>query len=100
MLLCGCGGPPDPRVEGIVSLTGSSVAGETVFTSQKCGDCHGKAGRGGFGPDLGSGDVHATPKDELANTLLQGRLFMPSFKAKLSDQDVADVLAFVDTLGR
>jgi len=99
-VIAACGGPPDARVDGVLALTGDATSGEALFTSQKCTDCHGKAGRGGFGVDLGSDDVHTTPKDELANTVLVGRWFMPSFKAKLSDQQVADLLAFIDTLGR
>jgi mono/diheme cytochrome c family protein len=99
-MLSACGGPPDPRVETTLALTGDATSGEALFTSQKCTDCHGKAGRGGFGVDLGSDDVHTTPKDELANTVLVGRLFMPAFKAKVTDQELADLLAFIDTLGR
>lgn len=99
LCLTACG-PQDPRVAGVVALTGSAAAGEQLFASQKCDDCHGKAGRGGFGSDLGSADAHRASQDELANVILDGRWFMPSFKAKLSDQDVADLLAFVDTIGR
>ena len=93
-------GPEDSRVAGIVALTGSATTGEQLYASRKCTDCHGKAGRGGFGSDLGSAETHKASKDELANVILDGRWFMPSFKAKLSDQDVADLLAFVDTIGR
>jgi mono/diheme cytochrome c family protein len=101
LLVAGCGAPPDPRVAGVLALTGDVANGETLFmTTQKCTECHGKAGRGGFGPDLGSADVHGTAKDELADTLLQGRWFMPAFKAKVTDQEAADLLAFMDTLGR
>jgi mono/diheme cytochrome c family protein len=98
--LVACGAPPDPRATGITALTGSATAGEALYVTHKCGDCHGKQGRGGFGVDLGTEDVHTTPKDELASTIVGGYWFMPSFRNKLTDQDVADVLAFIDTFGR
>jgi mono/diheme cytochrome c family protein len=98
--LVACGAPPDPRATTITALTGSAAAGEALYTAQKCGDCHGKQGRGGFGVDLGSADVHSTSKDDLASTIVGGYWFMPSFRSKLSDQDVADLLAFIDTFGR
>jgi mono/diheme cytochrome c family protein len=98
VLLAGCG-VPDARTPGIILLTGKAVTGSELFVSQKCTDCHGKAGRGGFGPDLGSKDVKTTAHEELANTILSGRWFMPAFGHKLQDQDVADLLAFIDTLG-
>lgn len=100
VVLAACAGPNDARVEPIIALTGDATNGRALYVSKKCNDCHGENGRGGFGVDLGSEDVHGTDKDELANTILVGYWFMPAFRSKLTDQEVADLLAYLDTVGR
>ncbi len=76
-------------------LVGDATAGEVVWTAQGCLGCHGADGRGGSaGKDLVTAAANAA---EFSTTVLEGDGLMPSFP-DLSDQDVADLRAYVQTL--
>jgi len=79
---------------------GDAAHGKQIFLSDQCFTCHGRAGEGG---------AYNTPAPILAHTALPFEAFkgqlrnpandMPAFSAViLSDQDVADIYAFVQSL--
>lgn len=90
-LLAACGG--DTRVEDILALTGDAVAGEAVFTAN-CESCHGVGATGGSGPEL----VGHGADEEHVEVVIDGEEDMPAFGDTLSDQDIADVLAYTGSL--
>jgi len=78
---------------------GDPVAGKRLFAAQGCGGCHtfkAAASSGTVGPDLdGAG---ATPGRVLAQLRRPGGV-MPSFATKLTDDEKANVAAFVGASG-
>ena len=78
-----------------LKLKGNATAGKAVFASQGCGGCHtlSAAGSGGtVGPNLDD----AKPDTELVVTrVTKGMGPMPPFGESLSDQQIADVAAYV-----
>lgn len=81
------------RVADILAATGDATNGAALFDAD-CRTCHGDTGQGGSGPALqGNNDTD----EELAEVILNGDGQMPSW-ASYSDQDIADVIAHVNTL--
>ena len=78
-----------------LKLTGDSAAGKTVFTSAGCVACHTLAdasATGTVGPNLDD----AKPDTELVVTrVTKGMGGMPPFAGQLTDQQIADVAAYV-----
>ena len=82
-----------------------AVDGASVFGS-KCSICHGKDGAGTPNwkskgqPDLSSADWQKSHTDaQISETVKNGKgKYMPSFKAKLSDDEVNAVVAHVRSL--
>jgi mono/diheme cytochrome c family protein len=76
-------------------LKGDPANGEKVFASAGCGGCHtleAAGSSGNVGPNLDD----AKPDLELAhNRVTNGAGAMPAFKGQLSDQEIADVAAYV-----
>jgi sulfite dehydrogenase len=111
LLAAACGGeetvtPTPETVEGTLpeetteespaeTLEGDASAGEEVFASAGCGGCHvlQAAGTNGqVGPNLDE----AQPDFELAyDRVSNGQGAMPSFEDQLTEQQIADVAAFV-----
>ena len=91
-LLAACGG--DARIEGILALTGDAAAGEAVFTAN-CESCHGVAAAGGSAPELAS---HFETNEEHIEAIVYGEEEMPAFGDSLSDQEIADVAAYLSDL--
>lgn len=79
------------RTEDILSLTGDTTAGETVYTDN-CSSCHGADGTGASGPDI-TGQVPGMTEEALVNLVLEGEGVMPAFD-NLSDQEIADLVAY------
>jgi mono/diheme cytochrome c family protein len=88
---------------------GDAQRGETVFL-RYCQGCHGPDGRGGgkgFMPHVGplarKGYIETMPDEYLAAVITEGGLavgksaYMPSWKTTLTEQDIADVIAFIRT---
>jgi mono/diheme cytochrome c family protein len=76
-------------------LKGDSTKGKAVFASQGCGSCHTLAAAnstGTVGPNLDSlkPDYRAVTAQ-----VTNGGGAMPSFKSRLSSQQIADVAAYV-----
>jgi mono/diheme cytochrome c family protein len=74
---------------------GDPVAGKAVFTSAGCVGCHtlkAAGATGTVGPNL---DDAKPPYDLVVERVTNGRGVMPSFKGKLTGQQIKDVAAFV-----
>jgi mono/diheme cytochrome c family protein len=98
-----------PIVLGAASAGGDAHRGQAIFL-QYCQGCHGPDGRGGgkgFMPHVGplarKGYIETLPDEYLADVIAEGgaaagkSAFMPSWKTTLSQQDIADVVAFIRT---
>jgi mono/diheme cytochrome c family protein len=99
--LAACSGDADKegtgdRVDTILALTGDAAAGDALYVSS-CQLCHGTNGEGI--PNSGS-DLRPVGDAELVETILYGvdGTAMVAFEDQFSDQDVADLTAFVLTL--
>ncbi|MEZ4321542.1 MAG: cytochrome c [Myxococcota bacterium] len=92
-LLGGCDGgeetdPPEPdRVDAILALTGDAANGQSIWDNL-CESCHSgqEAVFGGLSPE------------SQANAVLTGPGAMPDFSG-YSDQEIADILAFLASAG-
>jgi mono/diheme cytochrome c family protein len=77
---------------------GNAQHGKTVYASVGCWECHGQDGQsaGGTGPKLGPDPM---PFAAFAYQVRSPRNNMPPYTVKvLSDADLADIYAFVQTL--
>jgi mono/diheme cytochrome c family protein len=84
--LAACNGDGD----GTGTLEGDPVAGEAVFASN-CAICHGADGTGGSGPDV----TGQSDEAEVVEVVENGEGDMPGFVDSLTEQEIADVAAFV-----
>jgi mono/diheme cytochrome c family protein len=92
------GALPKPTLEPATpafKLKGDPVAGKTIFLSAGCTGCHTLAdakATGTVGPNLDQ----AKPNYQLVTARVTlGKGVMPSFKGQLTDQQIADVAAYV-----
>jgi mono/diheme cytochrome c family protein len=104
LVLAGCSGgktvsPAPQTVEGTLpttpQVTGDPVAGKQVFETAGCSGCHTLAdagAKGTVGPNL---DQAKPPLDRVIDRVTNGKGVMPSFAGQLSDQQIADVAAYV-----
>jgi len=89
-LLAGCSGGTED------TATGDAVAGEAVFDAN-CASCHGVGGTGGSsGPDL---TAESEGAGEIEEIVRNGEGDMPGFEGSLDDQEIADVVAYVVSIG-
>ena len=110
-MAAGCGGgdetSPEPEtVEGTVPAEtgggddggggeGDAAAGADVYSSAGCGSCHVLADAGStgtIGPNL---DESSLDFDAAVEQIRTGGGGMPAFEGQLSDQEIADVAAYV-----
>ncbi len=102
-IACDDGGEPShARTEGVLALEGDTMTGMTTFTAV-CGvaACHGADGNTPGTPETKKlGEVIPGFSDtKVVDTILKGDGPMPP-QTQLSDQEIADVLAYVrDTFG-
>lgn len=89
--IAACNGGDGGRADTILSLTGDETAGEALY-ADSCAVCHAADGSGGSGPDLSGESVGG----EVVGIILHGEDDMPGFADDFSDQDVADLLAWLD----
>jgi cytochrome c oxidase subunit 2 len=79
-------------------LVGDVTAGETIWTANNCASCHGADGKSG---SAGENIVNSATNEvsEFTDTVANGKDngAMPAFP-DLSDQDLADLAAYVATL--
>ena len=74
---------------------GDAEAGQDVFASAGCGNCHALAAAnasGNVGPSL---DETNLDEEEIRAVVANGRGGMPAFEGQLSDEQIANVSAFV-----
>ena len=90
--LVACGGK-EGRVEEVLALEGDATNGAEVY-AVNCAGCHGADGGGGSGPNIQGEDS----EEEVAGVVLEGEDEMPSYDGDLTDQEIADVVAFVTTV--
>ena len=81
------------RSGAIADLTGDTTSGEALYGAN-CASCHGgdRAGTNA-GPDIRG----ETEGGETINVILNGEDTMPAFAGTLSDQEIADILAFLQS---
>lgn len=107
VVLQGCGdngGSTHEPTETAPERTGDPAAGRLVFLEAGCGRCHtlAAAGTSGtIGPNL---DEHLMAHDhggdlleDIERQIRRGGGGMPAFEGRLSDAEIADVVAFVAT---
>lgn len=83
------------RTATIVGLSGDSANGETLYSST-CAACHGADGSGGGSyPALAGLSISDEAKVDI---ILYGDGSMPSYEDSYEDQDIADILAYINTL--
>ncbi len=92
--------PADPsgdveetRAQTILALTGDASAGTATYQTN-CQGCHGADGDGPVGTNL-QGWVMT---EESVNAIIDGKGSMPGFGNYFTDQEIADLVAFVETL--
>jgi cytochrome c oxidase cbb3-type subunit 3 len=76
-------------------LVGVAGRGAGIFENN-CQACHGQAGMGGVGPKLANNPI-LRHDDLFWETVLHGRGPMPAWGAVLSEQDIADIHAWLLT---
>ena len=77
---------------------GDTAAGKAVFASAGCGSCHTLAAAGSngtVGPNL---DQAKPPSDLVVMRVTNGQGAMPPFKGQLTEQQIADVAAYVSSV--
>lgn len=82
----------DPRVAQVAALEGDASAGESDFNSV-CVTCHAMDGTGveNLGNDL---TVSTLSRQEIIDTILNGRGTMVGYESAFTDQEVADLAAY------
>ena len=107
VLATGCDGDDDDggggdgtggsdRAATILGLNGDAASGEALFSAGACATpaCHGADGVSGSAtPSLGDSVPNASD-EQIVNTFLNGKGSMPP-QSNLSDQELADLLAYV-----
>lgn len=77
------------------------ASGKAVYTSS-CAACHGTDGGGAIGPNLKDATwVYGSEPEKIAHTIGEGTAKgMPPFKASLSPAQLAELTAYVHSLGK
>lgn len=96
-------GSRDPawlRMNTILAGNGDPAAGELVFrettAEQRCTDCHGPNGEGGLGPAFDTVFTQKTAWQAL-NTVITGRGSMPAWGDVLTDKQLTDLFAYLNS---
>jgi mono/diheme cytochrome c family protein len=97
-LLAGCNSDPiAERVDAIAALSGDADAGGEGYDLY-CAQCHAADGGGvSTDPELNGPPINGLAVEEVAINLLDPGPAMPSFRS-LTDQEIADIAAWVFTL--
>ncbi|MFL6011946.1 MAG: c-type cytochrome [Gaiellaceae bacterium] len=86
---------PTSSEEGGRYGNGNPAAGKIVFTSKGCGACHtmeAAGATGSVGPNL---DEVKPDEALIADRVVHGKGTMPAFGTQLTDEQIADVVAYV-----
>lgn len=78
-----------------LELTGNVTDGQTVYTSN-CSTCHAEDGTGGAGSDL-TAVLPGDSVEDVTQAVVEGidGTSMVSYDGTLSDQEIADVVAYI-----
>ena len=88
------GGDDDDDVAAILALDGTPTAGKTVYDAN-CASCHKPDGSGDSTfPSLVT-KVPEESDEDIIEVILNGKGAMQGFRAQLSDQQVADLHAYL-----
>jgi mono/diheme cytochrome c family protein len=91
-------GPSDHAIK-ISNLAGDAVNGKVIYetkSSPSCMSCHGKTARGGSsGPNIKSA---VSDEGEFIDFVLEGEGPMPAYDSQLTDQEIADLVSYVQSL--
>ena len=91
--LSGCA-DPQARVAGVGAISGNADAGAELF-AKHCTGCHGDDGRKVKRHDLMGDKARGRDPARLAQFILVGEDGMPSFADRLSDTQVAHLVAWI-----
>jgi cytochrome c oxidase cbb3-type subunit III len=96
------GGPTDPAVAREAPFSDNAQAmadGKRLYSAFNCNGCHALGG-GGIGPPLMDDQwIYGAAADQIYSTIVQGRPDgMPSFGGKIPDQQVWQLVAYVQSL--
>lgn len=94
LILGACGA--DAASASITSLSADASAGKTLYTAN-CASCHGSDAASGSANKNVANEVQSS-SSAAVNTILAGDGQMPSFASTLSDQEIADIVAYIKTL--
>ncbi|HET7408603.1 MAG TPA: c-type cytochrome [Paracoccaceae bacterium] len=91
--------PLDPRAAAYEGNAYAIAQGQQLFTMMNCVGCHSHGG-GGMGPALIDGKwKYGGRIDQIAATIYQGRPYgMPSWRGKLTNQQIWQLAAYVRSL--
>lgn len=93
--LTACG--PSDRANTIAGLTGDAASGQPLYAT-RCANCHGATGGGGLGPNLVAEFNERDEQAEKIDVILEGEDSMPGFADTLSDQEIADIVSYLESL--
>lgn len=79
------------------TITGDATAGADVYASN-CASCHGADGTGDEANGFPNLVEEAPDAAEIEEYVRDGAGVMPAFEGTLGDQEIADVVAYVDSL--
>ena len=96
----GAAGDPEKLALAAATKPAAIAAGKTTFAST-CAACHGAAAKGAIGPDLTDATwLYGGRPAQIAHTIVNGTAKgMPSFRTSLNAGQIADLAAFVHSLG-
>lgn len=86
------------EAETLPAVVGDPEQGSAVFASAGCGSCHTLAdagSAGAVGPNL---DELAPTEEQVSTIVTNGRGAMPAFSEQLSEEEIADVAAYVSSV--
>ena len=88
--------------DGAAPAAADVAAGRAVFASAGCGGCHTLADAGATGTTGPNLDEHVAVMgaDGIASVVRRGRLGMPAFGGKLSEDEIRDVSAYLRQFAR
>jgi mono/diheme cytochrome c family protein len=98
-MACGTEGPSGDRASTIADLDGDVASGEAVYTAN-CAVCHLADGtgetNGGVGDDLVQALAEGDDDLEYIEVIINGEGEMTAFGDSLDDQEIADVIAYMN----
>lgn len=95
--LAACGGAMNERAADIAALDGDATAGGDLYQTN-CSACHGADGQGtSQGPNIVE-EVAEHSDESTISTILNGEDEMPAFEDTFTDEEAADLVAFLHTL--